>query len=262
MERVTEGEQPPKSRVLEQATAQRPSVSLLRLSTRPDGRSTEADLVSLQDILRDKENEIQKDIEDKLVGHRAWLDQCPDFTTSPLTPSTTDSRPMTFRKVIAEVSTSPTPSATFEKWKEMLGAGAGSPAHAIEVDADADADADANADANGDVDADAPVTIEYLSTPAETDHESISYRRRFGRGGRLMIDRRGFRLKSTEGIDPVILDRFRYDRDDDDDDDDVDQVTVDPFDQWSMQYRASIMGSGESSQPRSTPVNTPRPPPG
>ena len=167
---------------------------------------------------------------------------------------------MTFRKVVAEVSTSPTPSVTFDIWKETPGAGAGSPANARDVDADADADANANADANGNMDADASVTIEYLSTSAETDHEPISYRRRIGRGGRLMIDRRGFRLKSTEGIDPVVLDRFRYDRDDDDDE--VNQVTVDPFDQWSMQYRASIMGSRDSSQSRPTPVNTPRPPPG
>jgi len=52
-------------------------------------------------------------------------------------------------------------------------------------------------------------------------YSAPSFRRRVGRGGRLMIDRRGFSTPSSvkEYVDPMILDRFSYDRDSDDDED-------------------------------------------
>ena len=67
-----------------------------------------------------------------------------------------------------------------------------------------------------------------------------SYRRRFGRGGRLIIDRRGLRVQNKEELDRASLDRWKFDQDDDD----MDEPTiVDPFDITDMRYRAAISGS-------------------
>lgn len=60
-----------------------------------------------------------------------------------------------------------------------------------------------------------------------------------------MIDRRGMNLQSKEGIDPAIVDRFKFDRDDDDDDE-VPTYLIDPFDISSMRYRAAIVGSSQA----------------
>ena len=60
----------------------------------------------------------------------------------------------------------------------------------------------------------------------------------------MIIDRRGMGLQSKEGIDPAVVDRFKYDRDDDDDDERP-TYHIDPFDISSMRYRAAIAGSGQ-----------------
>ena len=60
----------------------------------------------------------------------------------------------------------------------------------------------------------------------------------------MMIDRRGMGLQSKEGLDPAIVDRFKYDRDDDDDDERP-TYYIDPFDISSMRYRAAIAGTSQ-----------------
>ena len=57
-----------------------------------------------------------------------------------------------------------------------------------------------------------------------------------------MIDRRGMRLQSKEelnGLDDIVVDRFKFDRDDDDEDE-VPIYTVDPNDISNMRYRAKM----------------------
>ena len=57
-----------------------------------------------------------------------------------------------------------------------------------------------------------------------------------------MIDRRGMRLQSKdelEGLDDIVIDRFKYDHDDDDDDE-APTYVIDPNDISSMRYRAKI----------------------
>lgn len=56
-----------------------------------------------------------------------------------------------------------------------------------------------------------------------------------------MIDRRGMRLGSKEGLDDRVVDRFRFDNDEDEDE--VPIFVVDPYDIPSMRYRAKISGS-------------------
>lgn len=56
-----------------------------------------------------------------------------------------------------------------------------------------------------------------------------------------MIDRRGMHMRPTEGLDDILVDRFKFDHDDDDDESPV--YRIDPFDISRMRYRAKIAGS-------------------
>ena len=88
-----------------------------------------------------------------------------------------------------------------------------------------------------------PIPVRYASPSYDGPWQSqTSFRRRIGRGGRLMIDRRGMRLQSKEelnGLDDIVVDRFKFDRDDDDEDE-VPIYTVDPNDISNMRYRAKM----------------------
>lgn len=55
-----------------------------------------------------------------------------------------------------------------------------------------------------------------------------------------MIDRRGMRLQSKEGLDASVVDRFKYDQDEDDEES---TYLIDPYDISSMRYRASVFAS-------------------
>ena len=54
-----------------------------------------------------------------------------------------------------------------------------------------------------------------------------NYRRRVGRGGRILVDRRGRTSIAKENADPMVLDRMKYDNYDSHDEDTT--FTVDPF---------------------------------
>lgn len=197
------------------------------LSLRPDVRSAESDLVSLQDVLREKEINIQKDIEEKMAGHGTWLDRCPDFTMRPLLSPPLHRTASSFRAAVVQYLPSPPESAPAESPR------ATSP----------------NETSGPDGPSEQALAIRYRSPPMlDQDPGPPSYRRRIGRGGRLMIDRRGMQMQSKDGIDPMILDRFKFDRDDDDDDSPV--FTVDPDDQWSIQYRVNMWTGRDAQAPR------------
>jgi enhancer of polycomb-like protein len=54
------------------------------------------------------------------------------------------------------------------------------------------------------------------ASPKKTPARNLpTFRRRLGRGGRILIDRRGRASISTDSLDPMVLDRIRYDNDDD-----------------------------------------------
>ncbi|KAF8472440.1 enhancer of polycomb-like-domain-containing protein [Kalaharituber pfeilii] len=65
-----------------------------------------------------------------------------------------------------------------------------------------------------------------------------SYRRRYGRGGRLMIDRKYLPVESPKEIDPIVADRFKYDRGDDEFEY---EYQVDPFSTLALQLRARLL---------------------
>ena len=220
---MTDPFQPQKKKPLEVATSQRTSATQLRPTPRGDGRPLDADLVSLQEVLAEKENEIQREINMKIAQHQKWNEGYIDFTRAPLTPPLEDSLCSSFRTAMTEYLPTPPASVSSEQSGDAVG-DVSSPSRNLNDS----------------------VTVRYVS-PSYGGPSRIqpSFRRRVGRGGRMMIDRRGMNLQSKEGIDPKVVDRFKYDRDDDDDEE-MSNYPIDPFEISSMRYRAAIVGSSQT----------------
>ncbi|KAI9881349.1 MAG: Enhancer of polycomb-like protein 1 [Pleopsidium flavum] len=218
-------QKPQKRKPLDATSSQRTSATQMRFPTRPDGRAAEANLVLLQDVLAEKENEIEREINQKITQHRKWNEGYLDLTRAPLTPNLEENASLNFRTAVTEYL--PTPPAS------------------VSSEHSGDAVADVDSPNRG---RDDSVTVRYASPTFDGPFRSQpSFRRRIGRGGRLMIDRRGMHLASKEGIDDNLLDRFKYDQDDEDHEP---AYLVDPYDVFSMRYRASIFGSNRDHATR------------
>ena len=214
---MTDMWQPQKRKTLDAASSRATSATQLRFPPRSDGRSAEPDLVSLQDVLAEKENEIEREIEQKISQHRKWNEGYIDMTRAPLTPTLEDGMNLSFRTAVTEYLPTPPASVSSE--------------HSGDAPPDVDAPTRTKEDS---------VTVRYASPTYDGPFRSQpSFRRRIGRGGRLMIDRRGMHLQSKEGIDSTLLDRFKYDQDDEDDEA---IFLADPYNVLSMRYRASFFG--------------------
>ncbi|EEA18929.1 Enhancer of polycomb-like protein 1 [Talaromyces marneffei ATCC 18224] len=200
--------QKPKKKPVDVPAIQRPvPPPQLRISQRP-GAQTAEDLQLLEEVQAEKENEIIRDIKLNLQKHLKWNEGYVDHTTAPLTPS---------------------PKRTFEA--------AFRPAITTQLPTPPSSDA---SDANDAVALDNlhPYFRDRTATfDMDDDTTKIpSFRRRVGRGGRVMIDRRNMAARHRADIDPIILDRFKYDDDEDEDDDIV--FERDKYDIQVMQHRA------------------------
>lgn len=187
----------------------------LRIPPRADGRSAEADLVLLSDLLAEQERQISEQIEVKIAQHQQWNQGYVDMTKAPLTPLLEMGTGSTFRTATTEYL--PTPPASV----------------ASEHSGD-------NACDNGSANLEKPdsVAVRYASPSYDGPrHTQTSFRRRYGRGGRLWIDRRGMRLPSKQAVSPVLND-FKFD--DDDEEEEVHIYFHDPYDAESMQFRSRI----------------------
>ena len=215
--------QPQKKKPLEIITSQqRLPANQLRPVQRGDGRPVDADLVLLADILAEKENEIEREINMKKAQHEKWNEGYVDWTRAPLTPPLEGNAHPGFRTAVPQYL--PTPPASASEHSIEFHAEAGSPSRKPKE----------------------TVTVRYASPTFDGPYRNQpSFRRRIGRGGRMIIDRRGMNLQSAEGIDPAIVDRFKFDRDDDDDEE-TPTYLIDPYDIASMRYRAAIAGSSQS----------------
>lgn len=162
---------------------------------------------------------LQQEIETRLAQYKKWSEAYVDLTRAPLTPITEENNKTGFRPAMAEYL--PTPPASISS--DHMG--------------DAAADDASPTNCKDDL-----ITVRYASSLRDGPSQSQpSFRRRFGRGGRLMIDRRGVQLRPTEALDDVLVDRFKFDHDDDDDE--IPIYGIDPFDIARMRYRAKISGS-------------------
>jgi len=194
---------------------QRPP-NVLRLPSRGDGKSIEADLLSLSDTFAAQAKDIQDQIDLKIAQHKQWNQDYVDLTKAPLTPPLDIGVGSTFRTATTEYL--PTPPASVSS----------------EQSGDANVDVAAVNLSKGE-----PVAVRYASPSYDgPTHSQPSFRRRYGRGGRLWIDRRGMRLQNNDGPDALMADRFKYD--DDDDEEEVPTHFIDPFDCESTEFRSRL----------------------
>ncbi|CAI7667639.1 unnamed protein product [Penicillium discolor] len=201
--------QKPKKRVLDMPP-QRPNAPQLRMPLKA-GQGAE-DLQLLEDVQAEKENEILRDIKQNITKHIKWNEGYVDHTRAPLSPSperTFDA--VTFRP--AFTAQLPTPPSS---------------------------------ESSGEMDTSLDVTSPLFSRDKlashamelhDEPHRMPSFRRRVGRGGRLMIDRRNMGARKVE-MDPIKADRFKFDQEDSDEEHEYD---TDAYSIQIMQHRAITM---------------------
>ncbi|KAI1776150.1 enhancer of polycomb-like-domain-containing protein [Hypoxylon cercidicola] len=200
----------------------------IRLIVRPDGgKSAEpVDLVLLSDKLAEKENELRGDVEIKVHNHRRWNANYVDLTADPLPPPVR-AKESSFRNAKTTAYITP-PASSAEDSMDVDANGGGSvPVKAI-VSLLHEAFPNTFPHASGHED--------------DTDH-ATAYRRRYGRLGRMFVDRRspkqnGLQLYNPRELDLTQSDRWKYDQDDDDDEQPV--YEVDPNSSRQMRFRATI----------------------
>ncbi|KAL8874554.1 MAG: hypothetical protein Q9174_000141 [Haloplaca sp. 1 TL-2023] len=216
--------QRPQKKKAQDVPAQRTPGTQMRLPQRPDGRFAEADLVHLQDVLAENERQMQEEIELRIAQHKQRSEGYLDMTRAPLTPPLEESNGSSFRTATTEYL--PTPPASISS----------------EPSGEAPGETGPPAPTKGQT-----VAVRYASPSYDGPGKSQpSFRRRFGRGGRLMIDRRGMRLPWGEGLDDTVADRCKFDYEDDDDEMPI--YHVDPYSIPNMRYRARISGLHQSYQ--------------
>ncbi|KAI0167031.1 enhancer of polycomb-like-domain-containing protein [Hypoxylon sp. FL1284] len=204
--------------------------SQLRVVVRPDGgKSVEpVDLVLLSDKLAEKENELRTDVEAKIQHHRRWNANFVDLTADPLPPPVR-AKESSFRNAKATAYITP-PASSAEDSMEI--------------------------DKNPEESVSVQAIVSLLqgafpsAFPRDADHDddgehAVAYRRRYGRLGRMFVDRRSPRQKesqqpspNTREVDLTQSDRWKYDQDDDDDEPPV--YEIDPHNARQMKFRSTI----------------------
>ncbi|KGO70695.1 Enhancer of polycomb protein [Penicillium italicum] len=201
--------QKPKKRVLDMPP-QRPNAPQLRMPLKA-GQGAE-DLQLLEDVQAEKENEILRDIKQNITKHIKWNEGYVDHTRAPLSPSPERIFDVaTFRP--AFTAQLPTPPSSESSGEMESSLDVTSPLFSRDKLASR--------------------AIELHDEP----HRMPSFRRRVGRGGRLMIDRRNMGARKVE-MDPIKADRFKFDQEDSDEEHDYD---TDAYSIQIMQHRAITM---------------------
>ncbi|KAL2217161.1 enhancer of polycomb-like-domain-containing protein [Thermoascus aurantiacus ATCC 26904] len=200
--------QKPKKKPVEVPAPPRPAAPQLRIPPRPGAQAAE-DMQLLEDVQAEKENEILRDIKQNVAKHIKWNEGYVDLTTAPLSPTPKKTFEANFRPAITTQLPTPPSSDTSENMHEPT----------LDV---------------GSIyfrDKFAPHTMH-----VDEDASRIpSFRRRIGRGGRLMIDRRNLVSRCRVDMDPLKADRYKYDHDDSDDEPVYER---DKYDIQIMQHRA------------------------
>ncbi|BCR88994.1 enhancer of polycomb-like protein 1 [Aspergillus chevalieri] len=192
------------------AAVQRPIPPQLRMPPKAVSQAAE-DLQLLEDVQAEKENEILRDIRQNIAKHMKWNEGYVDFTRAPLSPSPERTFEAAFRPAITTQLPTPPSSDTSENM----------------MDTSLD-----TTSALSFRDKLAPRTMMELH---EDTSRIPSFRRRIGRGGRLLIDRRNIAAACRVELDPLKADRFKYDREDSDEELDYER---DQYDIQIMQHRA------------------------
>ncbi|KAI1339035.1 histone acetyltransferase complex component Epl1 [Xylariaceae sp. FL0016] len=200
----------------QQAARATPRGQQLHVAVRPDKSMEPIDLALLSDKLVEKENELRNDVAVKVENHRRWNQNYVDLTADPL-PPVQEEKELNFRPAKTAYLMTPPASSVSDSM---------------------------------DIDDPPPAPEKSLAPfvfkgaePESSDEEMPSYRRRFGRLGRLFIDRRPPRNKTGLASPPreaqsMQSDRWKYDHDDDDDEPPVYRVDTNSLRQ--MKFRSTI----------------------
>ncbi|PNS15474.1 hypothetical protein CAC42_733 [Sphaceloma murrayae] len=219
---------------LDMAPGQRPAMLKLSASQRPDARGApEQDLVQLEDLKEEAEAVVRRAVESKKQKHRDWNRGFRDDTWSPLCPPDDEREGVGYLPVVREVQL-PTPPASVGDKEEMdvdIGRGPGT-----EGPKDLPTPESEGAEKPGNN------IFKFQSPPGEVKRSLPTFRRRYGRLGRLHID-----AIKPRRIIPVEKSGVVYDSDSDlemaESDDDVVVYPVDYWSSWNMGYRASLITS-------------------
>jgi enhancer of polycomb-like protein len=202
-------------------------------NTRPDGRLVDGDIVYLEEQQAKRTEAIDSFIEDNLVKHQKWNVGWVDATWRPITPPLEPPAAKSdFRTVFTE-SQLPTPPASVSD-----GEGA---------------DATAVVPSSKQTNSRRVARIRFATPPDDVPfHDQSRFRRRIGRGGRMMIDRRGVKRQKTERVDDRLADRWRFSGDSSEDDE---TYPVDWTDNLHIRYRIMIERQGEKAAAQQPPAN-------
>ncbi|KAI9890860.1 MAG: Enhancer of polycomb-like protein 1 [Vezdaea aestivalis] len=195
---------------------------------RTDGRPADAELMTLKELLDRRQQEIDNDIASKVAQHERWNQGYADHTRTPLMPMS-DWKP-TYRTVSTQSLPTPPASVASHSSPDVSGA-------------------------MDEHDNDTPPSIakderqisltRALPSPSPSPSEESfqqQFRRRIGRGGRSYLDRRGGIRSPAVDVDPMVLDRHKYDQDDSDEEYPTSVYHMDVFSARNMKFRAGLLG--------------------
>ena len=176
-------------------------------------------MVLLEDVLAENEKQIRDEIEMRILQQKKRNKGYIDATRAPLTPPLEDTTTSTFRTATTEYLPTPPASISSETSGELV-------THTESSIQTKEND----------------VTFRYASPSNDGPYGSQpSFRRRVGRGGRLMIDRRNMRVQPKDDLDDRIIDRLKFDTEEDEDED-MSTYLVDHYGISSMHFRAKMSG--------------------
>lgn len=187
-----------------------------RPSAKPSLVSEE--LRTLESVQAEREMNILADIKQNIAKHARWNEGYVDWTTVPFTPTSERDVSTSFRPAIT-TEYLPTPPSSESSESRLA----------------------VSSDRNSSM-ADIRNNMGFMRQPTPPSEELLTkrmpcFRRRIGRGGRVMIDRRNIPFKDRTDLNPITLERFKYDHDED-----LEEPIYehDPYDVRIMQHRTYL----------------------